>query len=58
MDIKLHVDKLMSLGFKWNGENYNKDDISIKQTDLLQESEEDFNIRFILIKDKINKRNS
>ena len=27
IDIKLRVDKLLSLGFKWDGKDYNKDDI-------------------------------
>jgi hypothetical protein len=55
IDIKLRIDKLLSLGFKWDGKDYNKDDISYNQQKLLNESEEDFNIKFTLIKDKLNK---
>lgn len=58
-DIRTLVDKLMSLDFKWNGKEYihkKYDDIIITQDELFNSSDEDFNVKFQLIKDKIMKR--
>jgi hypothetical protein len=48
------VDRLMSLGLKWNGEVYYKDDINYKQSDLFNDSDKEFEVKLKLIKKKLN----
>lgn len=55
-DIKQNVDKLIKLGFIWNGKDYIKDDIIYNQEKLINETENEFNIQYTLIKDKLKKR--
>lgn len=47
--------KLESLGFKWDGKDYNYRNIKVNQIDLFRETDSDFDIRITLINSKLLK---